>query len=437
MDWFKISLLLCFFGFLKEMRPSENFVIDYLTHPWRNITAEEVNKYLYPINTFSTPVFLLIILFITDFLRYKPVIIACGVVAIANWSLLVWTTSFEAIIASQLLFGIFVATEVAYYTYIYAKVDKEHYLKVTSHTRAAILAGRCISGILAQFLFYFELTDLRGLNAITLAMMVMATFWALCLPRVTTSLYFNTKAIEGEPTGNGAAFANAFGIIKYQVKTAYTNRLVVLWSVWYVMAVCGSLQVFYYVQMLWIHIDNRPEVMWNGAVEAFITLSCATVALLASRVRRSVLHSSGILWGLVIIAVCQGAIIFVFSNTSNRFISYAVYTLYYLLHTFTITISSAEVAKRLPEDSYGLIFGINTFIALILQCVLTLVVVTDVFGFDFNIVQQFNIYACCYVVLGISYLVPIKFRMIHFEQDVPVISKSQGNDNISFEQGGC
>lgn len=304
-----------------------------------------------------------------------------------------------------------------------------------SHTRAAILCGRCFSGILAQFLFYFELTDLRGLNAITLGTMVMATFWALCLPRVTTSLYFNTTAIDGKPTGNGAAFANASQIIKFQVKTAYANRLVVLWSVWYVMGVCGSLQVFYYVQMLWIHIDNRPEVMWNGAVEAFITLSCAAVALLASRVRESVLHSSRILWALVIIAICQGAIIFMFANTENRFISYAVYTLYYLLHTFTITISSAEVAKRLPEDSYGLIFGINTFIALVLQCVLTLLVVTDVFGFDFNIVQQFNIYACCYVALGILYLVPIKFRIIHFDQDGTGNTKSQSSNNTGIDQG--
>jgi thiamine transporter 2/3 len=41
-------------------------------------------------------------------------------------------------------------------------------------------------------------------------------------------------------------------------------------------------------------------------------------------------------------------------------------------------INSAEVAKNIGEDSYGLIFGVNTFIALALQSVLTLVVVSDV-----------------------------------------------------------
>jgi hypothetical protein len=40
-------------------------------------------------------------------------------------------------------------------------------------------------------------------------------------------------------------------------------------------------------------------------------------------------------------------------------------------------VNSAEVAKNISEDSYGLIFGVNTFIALALQSVLTLVVVSD------------------------------------------------------------
>lgn len=36
---------------------------------------------------------------------------------------------------------------------------------------------------------------------------------------------------------------------------------------------------------------------------------------------------------------------------------------------------SFEVAKHISEDSYGLIFGINTFFALALQSILTAIVV--------------------------------------------------------------
>lgn len=68
----------------------------------------------------------------------------------------------------QVLYGTFMATEVAYYTYIYSKVPKEFYQQVTSHTRAAILAGRAISSVLAQILISFELMDYKQLNYISL-----------------------------------------------------------------------------------------------------------------------------------------------------------------------------------------------------------------------------------------------------------------------------
>lgn len=41
-DWQKISSLLCLFGFLRELRPSEPYVTEFLLGPWRNITQEQV-----------------------------------------------------------------------------------------------------------------------------------------------------------------------------------------------------------------------------------------------------------------------------------------------------------------------------------------------------------------------------------------------------------
>uniref|UniRef100_T1I4G6 Uncharacterized protein n=1 Tax=Rhodnius prolixus TaxID=13249 RepID=T1I4G6_RHOPR len=94
-NWQKISLILCAYGILKEFRPSEPFVTKYLNNPPMNFTDEQVLEVFY---------------------------------------------------------GLFTACEVAYYTYIYAKVDKEHYQEVSSHTRASYLIGRALSGILSQIL---------------------------------------------------------------------------------------------------------------------------------------------------------------------------------------------------------------------------------------------------------------------------------------------
>lgn len=440
LDWFKTSLLLCFFGFLKEMRPSEVFIIDYLTYPWRAITPEQINKEIWPFGTYLTPVCLLLVLLFTDYLRYKPVIIACGLSGIFSWILLVFTISFEAVMVVQMSYAMFVATEIAYYTYIYAKVDKEHYLKVTSHTRAATLAGKCISGILAQFLIFFEITDLRGLNILTLIMLVIATIWAILLPSVETSLYFN-KTVNRSATANGMTMddqseptkssnaetvekknicSSAFELMRFQLVTAYSNRHVLLWSVWYAVCICCFFQVIFYVQILWVSIDNRAEVIWNGAVEACVTLLAALIALLASRVHDSLLKSTRILWALVLFSGLQAGSIFIAANTNSRFISYGGYTMYFILHTFTITISSAQIAKKLPDDSYGLIFGINTFIALVLQSLLTVVVVSETFGTNLNIAEQFNIYAYIYLAMGVLYLVPIKCKLINFDEDISI-----------------
>jgi hypothetical protein len=43
--WLKLSILLCVFGFVKEFRPSEPFIIPYLTGEWKNFTDQVVSYY--------------------------------------------------------------------------------------------------------------------------------------------------------------------------------------------------------------------------------------------------------------------------------------------------------------------------------------------------------------------------------------------------------
>ena len=66
-------------------------------------------------------------------------------------------------------YAFFLAAEVAYYTYIYAQVDREHYQKVTSHTRAAFLFGRALSGVVSQILVSTETLNYYYLNFISLS----------------------------------------------------------------------------------------------------------------------------------------------------------------------------------------------------------------------------------------------------------------------------
>lgn len=59
----------------------------------------------------------------------------------------------------EFCFGTVLSTEVAYYTYIYTKVGKEHYQAVTSYMRTSSLLGRCIGCFLGQLLFTNKMVD--------------------------------------------------------------------------------------------------------------------------------------------------------------------------------------------------------------------------------------------------------------------------------------
>lgn len=92
-DWFKISLLLSIFGFLKEIRPSEPFVYEFLVGPWRNVSKEEITEEVYPVGTYSYLVQSIVAFLITDLCRYKPLIVLLGLSGVVVWSLLLWTKS--------------------------------------------------------------------------------------------------------------------------------------------------------------------------------------------------------------------------------------------------------------------------------------------------------------------------------------------------------
>lgn len=66
--WYLISLLLCIFGFVRELRPSEPFTVEYYLN-YKNITTDDITRILYPVGTFSYMLQLVIIFLITDALR--------------------------------------------------------------------------------------------------------------------------------------------------------------------------------------------------------------------------------------------------------------------------------------------------------------------------------------------------------------------------------
>ncbi|XP_073832376.1 thiamine transporter 1-like [Musca autumnalis] len=439
LEWKKISGLLCIFGFVRELRPSEPYITEFLAGPWRNVTEDELNRQVYPMGTYSYLAQLIVVFLITDFLLYKPLIITIGVTGIIVWSMLLWTTSLEALMTLEFFYGTYMAAEVAYYTYIYAKVDKKYYPRVTSHTRAAIFAGKLVASILAQLLLYFDLMDYRDLNYITLGAQIVATLWAFFLPKVDQSLYFHRKinnndvpalksadSLERSSYDDGKSqtsdttdkfqFNSVTNIVTKtpigvkllwtHFTNAYTNLKVVQWSIWYAVGLCGYLQVTAYVQLMWKDIEPNPDVAWNGAVDAVFTALAALFALFAGYIHAGRLQSHSSLLVLAALSLLEGGTILMICWTTNIYVSYAGYILFGGIYGFIITVAGAEVARYLEEDSFGLVFGINTMLALIFQTVLTLVVISEN-GFALSTKGQFTVYAFYFIAVGIIYFIAV------------------------------
>lgn len=92
-----------------------------------------------------------------------------AILGICIFSALLWIDDWIGIAIAQISYGAFMACEVAYYTYIYAKVERNKYQQVTGHTRSAFLAGRFVGSVIAQLLVSLSLMNYRQLNYLSLA----------------------------------------------------------------------------------------------------------------------------------------------------------------------------------------------------------------------------------------------------------------------------
>ncbi|XP_001359907.2 thiamine transporter 2 isoform X2 [Drosophila pseudoobscura] len=433
-SWLKISWVLCIFGFLREIRPSEPYHAEILMSDWYHVTQEEINRSVYPVGTYSYLALQIFVFLITDFLRYKPVIIANALTGILVWSTLLWTTTLTGLQVVEVFYGFYQAAEVAYYAYIYAKVDKKYYPLVTSYTRSAMFVGKLVGGLLAQLMIGMHWMVYRQLYIISITSQVLALFWSFGLPKVEKSLYFHSQSGAGkDDTKSDAAVIengsqkpeetvekpspatkqsfHAFQLLWTHFHSAYTNPTVLQWSLWYAMILAGFLQISTYMQVVWKSYDE-PTIAWNGAVDAALTALSAVFSLLAGYFPASRLKTRTSFLTIAVLSVLQGGCILLSSWTSNIYYSYLGYVLFGGLFAFTITVASSELASSLVEDSFALVFGFNTFIALLLQCILTFVVVSENVNLNLNVFEQFTVYAFYFMVIGIVYFTVVVLQCV-------------------------
>ncbi|XP_071499036.1 thiamine transporter 2-like [Diadema antillarum] len=463
-SWVYPTVLLCCYGILKELRPSEPFLTPFL-RGFKNLTEEQVDNEVYPVWTYSYMVALVFVFLLTDLLRYKPVINFEGVAYMATWALLIWAFGVEMMKLMQFMYALATSTEIAYYSYIFAAVSTDHYQQVSSYTRASLLTGRLAAGVLGQILISLKVTTYAGLNYISLTCVSLGFILSLFLPPVEKSTYFHRddEDVEGiESHGNGGdgrtvqtagvkssqedstdrnqidqettqrsmpstssqplrdisksslvATKRFFVLLWADFKTCFTNKQLLQWSLWWAFATCGNLQIGNYIQTLWDAIFTKTgtgtedQNVYNGAVEAVSTFLGALSAFLIMFPRVNWDKYGELLMGVVSIA--DAILLLIMGLTTNIWLCYSFYIIFRASYQLVITIATFQIAKHLTLERYALVFGWNTFVALVLETLLTLIVV-DHRTLSLPPETQFLVYGGYFYLLGTAFCIKAVYQ---------------------------
>ncbi|NWZ63594.1 S19A3 protein, partial [Acrocephalus arundinaceus] len=303
--WAFPTLILCLYGFFYMMKPSEPFLTPYLTGPDKNLTTDEVTNQILPVWTYSYLALLFPVFLLTDYVRYKPVLLLQGISLIVTWLLLLFAHGVVAMQVVEFFYGMVTATEVAYYAYIYSVVSTQHYQRVTSYCRSVTLVAATVAAVLGQLLVSLAHVSYFCLNAITLASVSLAFLCAFFLPMPQRSMFFHRKdapepgpgpdkgpaagscpeerspeaAARGPspqpPAGNARPHRPMLGVLLQlgrDLRDCYGSRKLLCWSLWWALATAGFNQVVNYVQVLWdLRAPSHSSAVYNGAVEAIAT----------------------------------------------------------------------------------------------------------------------------------------------------------------------
>lgn len=243
--------------------------------------------------------------------------------------------------------------------------------------------------------------------------MVASVIWSTLLPSAQKSIYFHRDSTDNLFKSN---YKSAFVLMKQHFLDSFSAMYVIKWSLWWALATAGFLQVQSYMQPLWSVIISDKNELQNGAVEAALTLVGFLGALSTAYLK--------IDWrqkGELVLAICsivEGSLMILNSQAESIFVSYVCYTIFGGLYHFMITIASAEVAKHILEDSYGLVFGLNTLIALIVQTLITTLLVTGGVGWALAPRDQFLAYGIYHLGISLLFIVIGTISWLKSDSDV-------------------
>ncbi|XP_044159187.1 reduced folate transporter [Bufo gargarizans] len=447
--WKFLLFYLCFYGFMTQLRPGESFITPFLLSTERNFTKEQVTNEITPVLSYSYMAVLVPVFLLTDYLRYKPVLILQCLSHICVWLLLIFGTDVIALQFMEFFYGITMAARVAYSSYIFSLVSPTKYQRAAGYSRSSVLMGVFLSSVLGQLFVTVAGVPFMTLNYISLGFMMFGLFLSVFLKRPKKSLFFNKSISTQEngvhqselqkmnPEAKGGWFTgwkdSVFLRMLLELKGTVRHPRLRIWSLWWIFNSAGYYLMLYYVQILWneIYPTTNNRRVYNGGVDAASTLLGAITSFAAGHIK---IRWS--LWSELVIGVVtafQAGLLMLMNTTSNIWVCYVAYILFRSSYQFLVPIAIFQIASSMSKELCALVFGINTFFATILKTVIT-IIIADKRGLALSVHPQFYVYFGYFTILAVLYLVGAAWVIIRYKKEEPVEGNEASKPEATTEQ---
>lgn len=408
--WKFAVIFLCCYGFMGSIKPGEPFITPNLLSAEKNFTREQVTNEITPVLTYSYMAVLVPAFLLTDFLRYKPVLVIQGLSQVIIWLIMLFGSTLLQMQLMEFFYGVTMACRVAYSSYVFSLVSPILYQRVAGYSRSVTLLGVFISSVLGQLCMSFGNITYYTLSAISLGFVSCGLLLALCLPWPKRSLFFNRIQEKGKATTAETDQMNPTQDRKSKWKDSVLVQMLLelkhvvkmpnlrLWSLWWIFNSTGYYLVLFYVHILWYKV--YPKNAYNGGVEAASTLLSALTSFAAgyAKIRWNI-------WSELVIAVItavQGGLLLLMGTTDSIWVCYVSYVIFRAFYQFLVPIATFQIASSLTKELCALVFGINTFLGTILKSIINLIF-ADKRGLGLDVQKQFLIYFVYFALLTVVY----------------------------------
>lgn len=220
---------------------------------------------------------------------------------------------------------------------------------------------------------------------------------------IKDSFHFFTKNRLRQIVPNSVSIQEGLCRMWLDFLSAYKDRKLLMWSVWWASTTCGKIHLGNYIQSLYevIRVDHNSAYNYNAAVDATSLAICAAASFGIGFVTVDWSKYGELL--LFFVNMVIGGLMVWMSFTDSIWVAYVAYLIIRIIFQTVLTIATYQVAVHLSSRCYGLVFGLNTFLALILETIMTVIVV-DKHGLNLDVRTQFVVYGGYFGCLALPFL---------------------------------